>query len=130
MGIGESLKLKIRNFNSDIKFIKAEKIHGEYSNRKCFWNHHGFNKDEYMKFAGKSKILYYKWLEGKSIEEILNDKECSEVAAPYLLEPSVIKVTKDRTGFHYEGDGSHRIACAKILNLYIPVKIKKSKKSN
>lgn len=126
MGMIEFLKLAKRNFNSDIKFIKAKKIQNVSDcEDPYFWSHHGFCKESWLEFAAKSKILYDKWLEGKSAKDIINDPECNDVSGAYLSDKQIITIEKDKNGLHYSGDGRHRIMSAKILNLYIPVIIKK-----
>lgn len=110
--------------NPIIEFVLAELIEGIYDkDNEFFWNHHGCDKDNYIRLAERSEILYKKYLDGKDIESIKKDFECNDISGAYLSERQIIKVYKYGNRYILVDDGRHRVAAAQELKLYIPVKI-------
>lgn len=114
------------NNESNIAFVRAKSISNIYDkDNPHFWNHHGYNHDDYLKLADSSRVLYEKWQKGVSINELLKDERFRDMVYIFLVKPNVIKVTRvNNDTYALINDGRHRVVAAQELDIFVPVIIR------
>lgn len=111
-----------------ITFVPARLIEKvPFTEHPNFWNEKGETKEAYLELAKRSGKLFLKWSHGCTIEELKNDPECADVAPAYF--DRMVKVSQNAHGtYDFSSDGRHRILAAQILDIYVPVMIRKKER--
>lgn len=111
--------------NADI--VKASDIDMTYArdmDKEKFWEHHGNDKEVYMKLAENIPEVQEQLDSGKSLEEIREDPKLSDTVTAYFDPKNMVKVEEQPDGsYAFQDDGRHRVAAAQELGYEIPVDV-------
>ena len=104
--------------------LPASSISGVDTSDPNFWNHHGYDRQNYMELASHLPEVQERLREGTTFDELKGDPVLGPTARAYYSPDDPITVEKQTDGsFAFGSDGRHRIAAAQELGYDVEAKV-------
>ena len=104
--------------------VAASSISGVDTSDPNFWNHHGYDRENYMSLASHLPEVQERMRQGATYEELREDPVLGPTARAYYGPDDPITVEKQADGsLTFGSDGRHRIAAAQELGYDVDAKV-------
>ena len=116
--------VETERFQPYMETVSANAISGVDTSDPNFWNHHGYDKQNYMQLAERLPEVQSRIQQGATYDELRSDPELAATARAYYGPDNPITVEKQADGsFTFGSDGRHRIAAAQELGYDVDTQV-------
>lgn len=111
-------------FQPYMETVPANEISGVDTSDPNFWNHHGYDKQNYMQLAENLPEVQSRLEQGATYEELRSDPALAATARAYYGPDTPITIEKQADGsLAFGSDGRHRIAAAQELGYNVDAQV-------